>query len=93
MICAKKVTKLPPLTVDVSLFFFNGSIVATLEISFSAKKKKINLKIIEVGFVMISAHNFSEHVFSWYVKQGKQGRLLLATGRSHELGRYAHLYT
>jgi hypothetical protein len=37
---------------------------------------------------VISAHNFSEHVFSWYVKQGKQGRLLLATGRSNELGRF-----
>ena len=35
-----------------------------------------------------SGNNFSEHVFSWYVKQGKQGRLLLATGRSKELGRY-----
>jgi hypothetical protein len=39
-----------------------------------------------------SAHNFSEHVFSWYVKQGKQGRLLLATGRSNELGRFVQLF-
>ena len=31
--------------------------------------------------------NFSEFVFSWYVKEGKQSRLLAATGQSKELGR------
>ena len=36
---------------------------------------------------MFSAHNFSEFVFTWYVKEGKQSRLLSATGRSNELGR------
>jgi len=35
-----------------------------------------------------SEHNFSEFVFSWYVKEGKQSRLLAATGRSKELGRF-----
>ncbi len=48
----------------------------------------IKNKIKCFGLAVSSAHNFSEHVFSWYVKQGKQGRLLLATGRSKELGRF-----
>lgn len=34
-----------------------------------------------------SEHNFSEFVFSWYMKEGKQSRLLASTGSSKELGR------
>ncbi|XP_023336022.1 nuclear pore complex protein Nup133 [Eurytemora carolleeae] len=35
-----------------------------------------------------SEHNFSEFVFSWYMKEGKQSRLLASTGSSKELGRF-----
>jgi len=35
-------------------------------------------------------YNFSDHVFAWYVKEGKQGRLLSSTSvaRSKELGKF-----
>ena len=45
---------------------------------------------LEEYSTVFAAYNFSEFVFTWYVKEGKQSRLLAtaSAGRSNELGRY-----
>ena len=44
---------------------------------------------LEEYSTVFAAYNFSEFVFTWYVKEGKQSRLLAtaSAGRSNELGR------
>jgi len=49
-----------------------------------------NKEKLEQYMDMFKDNKFSDHVFAWYVKEGKQGRLLSSTssGRNQELGQF-----
>jgi len=54
-----------------------------------------NKEKLEQYMDQFADYKFSEHVFAWYVKEGKQGRLLSSTsaGRSKELGQFLSGHT